>query len=117
MPSREELLQSIRPDMILTEAFFLRIYGYEISYPGFAAVALNKLEGIYILYARPGEMHPRDRYEAAVADADACREEGVREAAHWYVGQIQKTQERRVNRKLAGNREPIYQCIGLPKDW
>ena len=44
MASREELLQSIRPDMKLSKAFFMRIYGYEITWPGFAEVALQRLE-------------------------------------------------------------------------
>lgn len=44
MPSKEELLQSIHPDMKLDKAFFLRIYGYEISFPGFAENALKTLE-------------------------------------------------------------------------
>ena len=39
MASREELLASIRPGMELTKNFFLRIYGYELSFPGFAEVA------------------------------------------------------------------------------
>lgn len=44
MASREELLASIRPGMELTKNFFLRIYGYELSFPGFAEVALTRLE-------------------------------------------------------------------------
>ncbi|MEJ8760608.1 hypothetical protein [Enterocloster sp. HCN-30185] len=39
MASREELLQSIRPDMRLDKCFFLRIYGYELTGPGFSEVA------------------------------------------------------------------------------
>ena len=36
MASREELLQSIQPGMRLDKDFFMRIYGYELTYPGFS---------------------------------------------------------------------------------
>lgn len=44
MPNKEELLQSIHPDMKLNKAFFLKIYGYEITWPGFAESAIKILE-------------------------------------------------------------------------
>ena len=44
MASREELLQSIRPDMTLTKAFFMRIYGYEITWPGFAEAGRDRMQ-------------------------------------------------------------------------
>lgn len=44
MPSKEELLQSIVPGMKLDKAFFLKVYGYELSYPGFSETALRALE-------------------------------------------------------------------------
>lgn len=44
MPNKEELLQSIHPDMKLNKAFFLKIYGYEITWPGFMNIAIKKLE-------------------------------------------------------------------------
>lgn len=43
-PSKEELLQSIHPDMLLTRNFFKRIYAYEFTCPGFADQALAALE-------------------------------------------------------------------------
>ena len=44
MASREELLQSIRPGMKLNRAFFLKVYGYEITWPGFQDTAIKALE-------------------------------------------------------------------------
>ena len=43
MASRGELLQSICPDMVLNKAFFLKVYGYEISFPGFADEAIKAI--------------------------------------------------------------------------
>lgn len=66
MASREELLQSIRPDMKLSKAFFMRIYGYEITWPGFAEVALQRLEEI-------GCSKAREYYSGFVAEYEPGR--------------------------------------------
>lgn len=43
-PNRQKLLDSIQPGMKLDKAFFLRVYGYEISFPGFADEVIRALE-------------------------------------------------------------------------
>lgn len=83
MASREELLQSIRPDMTLTKAFFMRIYGYEITWPGFAEVALQRLEEI-------GCSKAREYYGGFVAEYEAQDTAEMKEAGKWYAEQIQK---------------------------
>lgn len=117
MPNREELLQDIRPGMKLTKNFFMRIYGYEITYPGFAAVALEKLEGLYILYARGNARHPEDLYQNVVKEADERQEQGMKEAAQWYAKQLNDKWERQVKNTIAGNRKAQYQFAGFPEDW
>ena len=44
MPTKEKLLSSIKPDMCLTKDFFKKVFGYELSFPGFADEALENLE-------------------------------------------------------------------------
>ena len=44
MASKDELLSMIIPNMRLTRVFFLKVYGYELTWPGFAEIALTKLE-------------------------------------------------------------------------
>lgn len=44
MASKDELLSTIIPNMRLTRVFFLKVYGYELTWPGFAEIALTKLE-------------------------------------------------------------------------
>ena len=44
MASRRELLDSISCDMRLDKSFFMKIYGYELTWPGFAEDALTRLE-------------------------------------------------------------------------
>lgn len=52
MASREELLSSISPDMRLTKDFFKKVYGFEVSFPGFANEAMAKLEAVGCSKAR-----------------------------------------------------------------
>ena len=86
MASREELLSSISPQMRLDKAFFMRVYGYEITWPGFAEVALRRLEEL-------GCSKAREYYSGLVANYEAQSEADMKEAARWYVGQFQKEKE------------------------
>lgn len=83
MPSREELLQGIQPGMKLTKAFFMRVYGYEITYPGFAEVALGRLEAIGC-----GKAH--EYYQAFTAEYEAGRDAELKEVAVWYRLECEK---------------------------
>lgn len=115
--SRAELLESIRPRMKLDKNFFLRIYGYSITTPEFAAEALDKLEGLYILYAQTGEKHPSELYRAVANEYEALDRQHMKEAAVWYMKELKNRQERRVNRAIAGNRKSRYQFAGFPENW
>lgn len=44
MASRRELLDSLKPGMHLNKNFFLKVYGYEITRPGFAEDVIKRLE-------------------------------------------------------------------------
>lgn len=88
MVSREELLQSIRPDMRLDKNFFMRIYGYELTWPGFARTALDKLEAAGC--SRAGEYYMR-----FVSEYEAKQEVSLKEAAHWYISELEKKWKQR----------------------
>lgn len=83
MASREELLQSIRSDMKLTKDFFLRIYGYEITWPGFAEIALQRLEIL-------GCSKARSYYGCVVAEYERKQEESIRPVAAEYRAQLER---------------------------
>lgn len=87
MASREELLQSIKPDMKLTWDFFKKIYGYEISFPGFAEVALKALEDA-------GSTHSRQHYEKFVNDYEQKKQEELYPVAVEYVKKLEAQWER-----------------------
>ena len=79
MASREELLQSIRPGVILDQAFFLKVYGYEITTPGFAEKALSALELVAgCTDARKGYSETVERYEESY-------QEQMKEVGRWYA--------------------------------
>lgn len=81
MPSREELLQSIHPDMKLDKAFFLKIYADEITYPGFAETALRALEDAGCSKARS--------YYTSIVDAyERKRDEELKPVAKWLREKI-----------------------------
>lgn len=63
MPNKDELLQSIAQGMKLDKAFFLKVYGYEISYPGFSETAIKALEAAGCSKARAYYNQITTRYE------------------------------------------------------
>lgn len=81
MASRQELLDSIRPDMKLTKNFFMRIYGYEISFPGFAEIALTEME-------KAGCSKARAYYQRFVGEYEKKHDEEMKEVADWYRKQL-----------------------------
>ncbi len=87
-PNRESLLALIQPDMHLTKDFIKRIYGYEISYPGFAEQAIDAL-------ARAGCSKARKYYEDWVAEYEAAYNAEMKEVAHWYRLELEKRWEKR----------------------
>lgn len=110
-PSKEELLASIRPDMKLTWDFFKRIYGYEISCPGFADRAIVALE-------TAGCSRARGYYEAWVSKYEAERDAEMKKVSAWYASELDKKwKERQVKKSVAGNRNTKNQFAGFPEDW
>ena len=87
-PSKEELFDSIQPDMKLTKNFFKRIYGYEISWPGFADRAIAALEAA-------GCSRARGYYETWVSEYEAERNAEMKKMAAWYVEECKKQWEKR----------------------
>lgn len=44
MPSRKELFDSIKPEMRLTKNFFLKVFAYDMTTPGFSRDVISQLE-------------------------------------------------------------------------
>lgn len=80
MASSRELLESIHPGMRLDRRFFLKIYGYEYTRPGFAEQVIAALEAA-------GCSHARQYYDDWVTAYETEHNAMMRNVAEWYVKQ------------------------------
>lgn len=78
----EKFINSFKP-MPLTKAFFLKIYGYELTWPGSAERCLQRLEEL-------GSSRARKLYAAVVADYEEKQEKTTQEVAAWYAEQLER---------------------------
>lgn len=92
MASREESLQSIQPNMRLDKNFFMRIYGYELTWPGFAKIALDKLEAAGC--SKAGEY-----YLKFTSEYESKQEAGIKEAAAQYRAELERKWKHEDKRK------------------
>ena len=76
-PTKEELLRSIQPGMKLDRDFFLKIYGYEISFPGFKQTAIQALN-------KAGCSRAEEYYNAVLTEYEKKRDESIKPIAHDY---------------------------------
>ncbi len=77
MPDKGTFLDSLVSGMKLYKSTFLKIYGYDISSPGFADEALAKLKGL-------GCSKAEEYYKGIVSEWKEGRERMMKEAAAWY---------------------------------
>lgn len=110
-PNRQQLLDSISPNLKLTKAFFLRIYGYEISFPGFADEAIKALNDA-------GCSKAREYYDSFVSEYRRKRDEELgpvaRQIRNQWEEDWKKIQKRGGNNADGGKTQLSY---GLPQDW
>ena len=78
----EKFINSFKP-MPLTKAFFLKIYGYELTWSGSAERCLQRLEEL-------GSSRARKLYAAVVADYEEKQEKTTQEVAAWYADQLER---------------------------
>lgn len=81
--SKEQLLQSIAPAMKLTKGFFKRVYGYELTWPGFADQAIKVLEAA-------GCSRARQYYDMVVGECEQQYDADMAGMARWYAGECTK---------------------------
>lgn len=113
MPSREELLQGIHPGMRLEKVFFLRVYGYEITWPGFAEQVLAVLE-------QAGCSRAREYYDSIVQEYETQYMAGMQSTFKWYREKCEKEwKDRKKGSEEHGRNHggTCYRFTGLPQDW
>lgn len=99
-PSKEELLASIKPDMILTKRFIKRIYGYGVTDASFPDRAIAALEAA-------GCSKARQYYESWVNEYEAAYNAELKEAAHWYRLECEKELKKRQEKEVKKNGNTI----------
>lgn len=80
MASRRELLDSLKPGMHLDKNFFLKIYGYDITRPGFADDVIKRLEIL-------GCSKARDYYTCIVSEYNHKHDQEMKRVSEWYAKQ------------------------------
>lgn len=81
--SKEVFLEQMHAGMRLYKSTFKRIYGWEISYPGFAEQAISRLEAL-------GCNKARHYYEAVRDEIEEQYNQDLKEAGGWYRQQCEK---------------------------
>lgn len=74
------MLDSIKPAMHLDKAFFMRVYGYELTWPGFAENVLTRLEIL-------GCSRAKEYYTCITAEYNHRHEQEMKNTAEWYIKQ------------------------------
>lgn len=82
-PSRRSLLDSFKPNMRLHKSLFMKIYGYELTWPGFAEDAITRLEIL-------GCSKAREYYTCTVAEYEYKHEKEMINVAKWYRKQLER---------------------------
>jgi len=109
MASREELLQSIRPGMKLDRAFFLKIYGYELSWPGFRDTAIKALEDA-------GCSKAREYYDSVVGEYEKGYWEQMKEVGKWYLEECKMKREKKQKGSEEQRRQEIMKVLHQKSD-
>lgn len=87
-PNQDEFFHSFNTGMKLYKSTFLKIYGYELSYPGFADKALDWLEML-------GCSKARAYYSDIVAEYEHERDKGLKEVVSWHRGDWENMLEKK----------------------
>lgn len=113
MASRRELLDSLKPGMHLDKNFFLKIYGYDITRPGFADDVIRRLEIL-------GCSKARDYYTCIVSEYNHKHDQEMKRVSEWYAKQDTDALEGIETRldaleELQDTAEQLRECIGYER--
>jgi hypothetical protein len=107
--SREQLLQSISPDMKLTKGFFRKIYGYELSFPGFREWAISTLEAVGCTMARA-------YYNDIIGEYQRTTEEGLKPVVASYLKECDQKWEQKQKRGEEQRKQRKIQLLSRKKE-
>ena len=91
-PNRKSFLSTFKVGMKLYRSTFLKIYGYELTWPGFAEDALTRLEIL-------GCSNAREYYVTTVAAYRYEHEKEMINVAEWYRKELERSEEPRARQQ------------------
>ena len=97
-PTKEKFIASICPGMKLDKAFFLKVYGYEISFPGFAEIAIRALEDA-------GCSKAMAYYERIIFEYEEKQKDGLKPIAKWLSDKSNADYEKRCDLAKEGSED------------
>lgn len=100
LPTKEKVLDSINPDMKLYASTFKRIYGYELTYPGYAENALTELE-------KAGCGRSREHYARIIGEYEQKHEKDMKEVASWFRKKCDEEYENRKRKEVRNCKENL----------
>lgn len=106
-PTKESTLEQIKPGMRLFKSLFVRIYGYELSFPGFAKKALDKLK-------KSGCSKAQEYYNDTVKECTKRYEETAKSAAEYL--RMYKNERKGVDKSKWKNKERQREAEQLKVD-
>lgn len=106
--TKENFLESICPEMKIKKSFFICIYGYELTYPGFAETALTALEDA-------GCRKAREYYKKIIDDYKTEEYQTMKNVSQWYAEQLEKKKGGENNGIRKERRKAEF--TGFPEDW
>lgn len=107
--SRERLLQSISPNMKLTKGFFRKIYGYELSFPGFREQAIGAL-------GTAGCTMARAYYNDIIGEYQRATEESLKTVASAYLKECDQKWEQKQKRGEEQRKQRKIQLLSRKKE-
>lgn len=90
--NRKSFLSTFKVGMKLYRSTFLKIYGYELTWPGFAEDALTRLEML-------GCSKAKEYYTCTVAEYEHKHEKEMINVAKWYRKQLERSEEPRARQQ------------------
>lgn len=103
MVGRENLLKVIHLKMMLNKELFLNIYGYEISFPGFADESIKVLNDA-------GCSRAREYYDKVILEYKKKHDEEIKKVSVWHRKECKKEwQEKRGEVKRKQEQENLQQ--------
>lgn len=99
-PNRKSFLSTFKVGMKLYRSAFLKIYGYELTWPGFAEDALTRLEIL-------GCSNAREYYVTTVAAYRYEHEKEMINVAEWYRKELERSEKSRTRQQEAEQEKEV----------